>query len=121
VICAFIQAGRGRYNWVGFAAEDEPRRPTADQHLVGDVKEFVAALAAHSHQLVWLVGETTPELADAMAELPHVHLLNAISSLRRAGHLARLAALYFARGEEDDLDTLQPLYLRNPEWPTYEN
>jgi hypothetical protein len=37
-----------------------------------------------------------------------------VSGLRRAGQLARLAALHLAEGREDDLAALQPLYLQGP-------
>ena len=63
---------------------------------------------------VWLVGEMNPEVRSAMAARPLVTLIDGVSGLRRAGMLARLAASHLAAGQEDDLDRLQPIYLREP-------
>lgn len=114
VVCALLQAGRGRYNWCWFRAGELLQRPLAAEHHGGDAAEFSAALRQAAAQQVWLVGEVDPPLAQAVAELPHVLLLDEVSAWRRAGQLARLAALHFAAGSRDDLKTLQPLYLRNP-------
>ena len=114
LVCAYIQAGRGRYNWVFFEPDDLLRRPTAEEHGFGRIDEFVDALAAADERPLWLAGESTAELVDAAAGLPDVTMLDDISGLRRAGQLARVAALHLARGDADDLATLQPLYLRKP-------
>jgi tRNA threonylcarbamoyladenosine biosynthesis protein TsaB len=114
LVCAYIQAGRGRYNWLLFEPDDLLRRPGAEEHGFGRVDEFTDALAATDDRPLWLVGESTAELLDAVAGLPWVTALDGVSGLRRAGQLARVAALHLARGEADDLATLQPLYLRKP-------
>ena len=46
--------------------------------------------------------------------MSHVTVVDATSALRRAGNLARLAALHLDAGPQDDLAALEPLYLRNP-------
>jgi tRNA threonylcarbamoyl adenosine modification protein YeaZ len=127
-VCACIQAGRGRYNWVLFASGDLLRRPSAAEHHAGTAAEFAAALAALAPQPLWLAGEidtalrtalSAPEFA-APGALAHLRVLDAVSGLRRAGHLARLAALHLAAGiaganhNGDDLARLQPLYLHGP-------
>jgi tRNA threonylcarbamoyl adenosine modification protein YeaZ len=114
VVCAYIQAGRGRYNWCFFDPAEPLRRPTAAEHAAGATAEFAAALAARAPQLLWLVGELTPELAAAVKRLGHVLVMDAVSGMRRAGHLARLAAQHLAQGTADDLAALQPLYLQGP-------
>jgi len=117
-LCAFIQAGRGRFNWVLFDAKDVATslrwRPTAADHQAGTVHEFAAALADLAPQPVWLVGEPTNELTHAVTGLAHVCLVDAISGLRRAGHLARLGALDLAADAHQPLSALQPLYLHAP-------
>ncbi|MEZ4660056.1 MAG: tRNA (adenosine(37)-N6)-threonylcarbamoyltransferase complex dimerization subunit type 1 TsaB [Caldilineaceae bacterium] len=118
-VCAYIQAGRGRYNWLffipGSARASRLYKPTADEHAAGPVAEFAAALATAGDQHpIWLVGEPTAELRAAVAHLPHVALVDGASSLRRAGNLAHLAALHLAHGQTDELAALQPLYLRAP-------
>ena len=112
-ICAAIQAGRGRYNWAWFASHDLLQRPTGEEHHAGTVAEFVAHLAEHN-SAVWLAGELGADLHAAVADMPHVRSVDAITSLRRAGQLARLAALHLAAGHNDAIESLQPLYLRNP-------
>ena len=113
-VCACIQAGRGRYNWVFFAAGVCRWRPGLHDHHAGAAVDFAAALAALAPHAIWLAGELAPDLSTAVADLAHVALLDAVSAQRRAGNLARLAAQHLAAGECDDLAALQPLYLRNP-------
>ena len=115
-ICAAIQAGRGRYNWAWYGPAGLLQRPAADDHHAGTVEEFAAALAEHAGA-VWLAGELGSDLVNALAVAPnlvHVERVDAVSSLRRAGQLARLAALHLDAGVCDSVETLQPLYLRNP-------
>ena len=112
-ICAFLQAGRGRYNWAFFPAGSKLFRPSADEHGFGKIDAFHAALTDHS-QAVWLVGETTEEVGGSVAALSHLTLVDGVSALRRAGMLARLGALHLAAGHADSLDTLEPIYLREP-------
>jgi tRNA threonylcarbamoyladenosine biosynthesis protein TsaB len=112
-VCAYLQAGRGRYNWTLFNAEDRLWRPGVADHQGGDAAEFAQALAAQPEP-VWLVGEFDGALAQAVAPLPQVLMVDAVAGWRRAGYLAQLAAQRLAMGASDDLKTLQPLYLRNP-------
>jgi tRNA threonylcarbamoyladenosine biosynthesis protein TsaB len=114
LVCAYIQAGRGRYNWALFTGVDLLHRPGAAEHTGGTATEFAKSLASLAPQAVWLAGEMDGALAQSVADLAHVIILDAVSALRRAGHLARLAALHFTQGLQDDLGALQPLYLRNP-------
>ena len=113
-ICACIQAGRGRYNWAWFAAGDLLARPGAADHQAGNAAEVAAALAGADVSPLWLVGECGADLHSAVAPLAHVFIPDEVSSLRRASQLARLAALAIAAGRTESLDSLQPLYLRNP-------
>lgn len=113
VVCAAIQAGRGRYNWAWFGAQDLLSRPTAAEHHAGAVAEFAAALGSCS-RTVWLAGEIGHDLAAATATLPNVQVIDPAAALRRSGHLARLADLHLREGRQDEIAALQPLYLRNP-------
>jgi hypothetical protein len=85
----------------------------ADEHGFGKIDDFRAALAA-DQKPVWLVGEMTTELAGAVAGLANVTPVDGLSGLRRAGMLAWLAARHLAAGHADSLDTLEPIYLREP-------
>jgi tRNA threonylcarbamoyladenosine biosynthesis protein TsaB len=109
---AYIQAGRGRYNWAIFAEKLD--RPSATDHFAGTAAEFAAALATNSQQPIWLVGEVAPDLLNLVAPLPHVLVVDGVSAMRRAGILAYLAAQAINAGKVDNLGTLQPLYLQGP-------
>ncbi|MBV7329342.1 tRNA (adenosine(37)-N6)-threonylcarbamoyltransferase complex dimerization subunit type 1 TsaB [Chloroflexi bacterium TSY] len=117
ILCPYIQAGRGRYNWLLSSvdsAESTFARPDAATHSVGTNEEFVTMLQSLQPSFVWAIGELTTELHGAIIDLEHVTIVDAVSGLRRAGNLARLAARYFAANIQDNLEDLQPLYLRSP-------
>lgn len=113
-ICAVIHAGRGRYNWVNFTAGQARWRPAVADHHVGGVAELAAAFAQQPTMPILCVGEVDAPLVAALQPLPHVTVIDPVSGWRRAGHLARLAALHLAAGADDPLSTLEPLYLRAP-------
>lgn len=112
-ICAVLQAGRGRYNWVLFNGADRLWRPEASDHSMGRVEDLEVFLAQR-HTAIWLVGELTDELVEHAAGQTHVQIIDNISGLRRSSQLARLAVEQFDAGQYDDLRNLQPLYLNNP-------
>jgi tRNA threonylcarbamoyl adenosine modification protein YeaZ len=115
-ICAAIQAGRGRYNWAWYGRTDILHRPGVEEHHAGTVMEFSAHLVEYDG-IVWLVGEIGADLAAALSSAPalrHIHVVDSVSSSRRGGQLARLAALHLAGECADTVESLQPLYLRNP-------
>ena len=114
MVCAFIQAGRGRYNWAYFSGAGLLHRPAVDDHHAGALHELVDALADQPAASVWLAGELDDELRDAVAPLSHIHVIDATNAQRRAGQLARVAAQLLRSGVEDNLESLQPLYLRAP-------
>ena len=112
-ICAVLQAGRGRYNWVLFNGTDRLRRPEANDHSIGRAEDLDSFLRQR-RTAVWLVGELTDELVEQSTGQAHVHVIDNISGLRRASQLARLAIEQFDAGQYDDLHDLQPLYLSSP-------
>jgi tRNA A37 threonylcarbamoyladenosine modification protein TsaB len=114
VICAVLQAGRARYNWCFFSAEDLLFRPGAADHGSGTAGEMALALEEHAAPTLWLVGEVDAALREAVQTNPRVTAMDAVSGQRRAGELARLAAIYLAEGIEESVDSIQPLYLRAP-------
>jgi tRNA threonylcarbamoyladenosine biosynthesis protein TsaB len=113
-VCGFIQAGRGRYNWVFFTADHGGSRPSAADHHTGDVHSFVAALTQHPLRPIWLVGELDHDLSRGVESLSYVTVIEAIAGLRRAGHLAQIAQRLLLAGIDDTADALQPLYLQAP-------
>jgi len=114
VICATVAAGRGRFNWCFFAAEDLLFRPQATDHGAGSSAELAAVLHDHGAENIWLVGESDASLRAAVQHDGRITHMDDIAGLRRAGSLARLATLFFAEGVTESADGLQPLYLRAP-------
>jgi tRNA A37 threonylcarbamoyladenosine modification protein TsaB len=113
MVCACIQAGRGRFNWAWFSPHAVLHRPDAEEHTAGTAEEFVAALGSAT-TAVWVVGEVDRSLRTMLQSLSHVTVVAGAGELRRAGHLAALAAQHFAAGTCDEVSILQPLYLRAP-------
>ncbi len=110
-IWAFIQAGRGRYNWAIFQPGDLLQRPALADYGVGKADRLEAELVAHDHP-IWLVGEITQAVSQFARRKSNLYLVDSVSGLRRAGQVARLAALYLDAGYVETVDTLQPLYLQ---------
>lgn len=114
-LCAVIQAGRGRYNWASFSADNPLYRPVAADNHAGTAQELAGWLGEQGARTTWwLAGEIGDELAAAVAPLAQSTVLDPTFAMRRAGALARLAARHLAAGHADSLEALQPLYLRQP-------
>ena len=113
-VWAVIQAGRGRYNWARWRDAATPLELTAPDHHVGTATDLAGALSAQSEQPVWLVGEIGEDLAAVASGVAGVTVIDPVAGLRRAGVLARLAAMRLAAGETGDPLTLRPLYLQEP-------
>lgn len=118
LICPYIQAGRGRYNWALVSNDTitdiELWTPGKEEHCAGDVDRFVNFLTELAPKTCMVVGETDTELDQRVKTLQHVNTINQVSGLRRAGELARLAVKHLAAGHAISLSRLEPLYLRNP-------
>lgn len=73
--------------------------------------------APNLSEMVLVTGEVDAALADHLLNLPGSENLSIVSlagSLRRAGFLGELAWERFHRGDTDDLDTLEPVYVQQP-------
>ncbi len=110
VLCAVLQAGRGRlcvatYRWRGgeWHSHKEPRLTTW------------TALLEEIDSPTLFCGEIDLAGAEALAPLGELAvLLPGAARLRRAGFLAELAWGRLNRGEADDPATLVPIYLQYP-------
>lgn len=121
-VAAYLQAGRGRFNWCLFDGRDPLWRPGVDDHCAGTLDEFVAAVSMLEGP-TWLVGEETPALAQAIDErnatvapgtTARLVRIDEVAGMRRAGHLAHLAIHHLKQGTCDEISGLQPLYLNQP-------
>jgi tRNA threonylcarbamoyladenosine biosynthesis protein TsaB len=111
-ICAYMQAGRGRYHWAYLAGEPSLYRLQEADHHSGTAAEFAVQLRQQPQTL--LAGELTSELAEAVRPLIGVTVVVASFGWRRSGWLAHYAAPLLADGQNDSIETLQPIYLHHP-------
>lgn len=137
VVWPLLQAGRGRFNWAAAPADDPLWLPSVTEHCAGQVEALVAALQAEERP-VWLVGELSEALRQAVLGLAHVRCIDpgadfelaeqgkgaddAVRSREPAGMtlargevLARLALRHLRAGSPALTAPLQPLYLRPPQ------
>jgi tRNA threonylcarbamoyladenosine biosynthesis protein TsaB len=109
-LCAVLPAGRGRWcvGWYEFREGEWQRR--GDATLLNSV-ELIRAL----QEPALVCGEIDPPLAARVREAapPGVAVVDPASAARRAGYLAELAWQRYARGEQDDLASLAPMYVEH--------
>jgi tRNA threonylcarbamoyladenosine biosynthesis protein TsaB len=111
-VLAAVEAGRGRLCVARFAYSEGIPVQQGPTEL-----EAVNTWAPDLAEPVLLTGEIDAALAERLSALPGAENLAMVSpagSLRRAGYLAELGWDRFQRGETDDLDTTEPLYLQQP-------
>lgn len=138
-VWAVLQAGRGRFNWAAAPDDDPLWLPAAADHCAGQAGALVAALRAAGRP-VWLVGELSSALRQAVQGLAHVRCIDPVADFdlpedykstpgfsngagaERAGltetrgeGLARLAMRHLRAGSPACSAPLQPLYLRPPQ------
>ena len=115
LVVAFLQAGRGRVNWALFDGEMPTKRLTAEHHKQGSEADMIDALRKVSEstgRLVWLVGESSPDLKSICGNAGSwLTLIPNADGLRRSAVLARVAADLLSGGEADEWSQLEPLYL----------
>jgi tRNA threonylcarbamoyladenosine biosynthesis protein TsaB len=112
-VIAVIQAGRGRVFWApyghgpgGWGAQEAPALST------------LPALANAIVRPVVFAGEISPadqETLTQWAGKARANFLPPALAVRRAGYLAELAWKRHQAGEADDLATLSPIYLQQPD------
>ena len=137
VVWPLLLAGRGRFNWAAAPADDPLWLPSVAEHCAGQVEALVAALQAEERP-VWLVGELSDALRQAVQGLAHVRCIDPGADFELAGQgkgaddavhsrepagmtlargevLARLALRHLRAGSPALTAPLQPLYLRPPQ------
>ncbi len=144
VVWPLLQAGRGRFNWAAAPADDPLWLPSVTEHCAGQVEALVAALRAEERP-VWLVGELTDALRQAVQGLTYVRCIDPAADFDLPGQgkgaarfpkgtgddppdrgqagmtqtrgegLARLAMRHLRAGSPAHTAPLQPLYLRPPQ------
>ena len=144
VVWPLLQAGRGRFNWAVAPADDPLWLPSVAEHHAGQTEALVEALRAEEHP-VWLVGELSDALRQAVQGLIHVRCIDPAADFDLPGQgkgaprlpkgagddphgrgqvgmtqtrgegLARLAMRHLRAGSPARTAPLQPLYLRPPQ------
>lgn len=109
-VFAILEAGRGRICVGTF--QYKGGQPVQQ----GDIALYESLLwRPDLSTKAWAAGEISPRLAEHLRSLPGAENLTIVSfagSLRRAGFLAELAWERLRRNQQDDLDTLSPIYLQ---------
>ncbi|MHB1318148.1 MAG: tRNA (adenosine(37)-N6)-threonylcarbamoyltransferase complex dimerization subunit type 1 TsaB [Anaerolineae bacterium] len=111
-ILAVDEAGRGRI-CVGRYSYENGLPALQGSIQLQQAEEWTPDLS----EMVLVTGEVDAALADHLLSLPGAENLSIVSlagSLRRAGFLGELAWERLERGDTDDLDTLEPVYVQQP-------
>ncbi|MCY4115781.1 MAG: tRNA (adenosine(37)-N6)-threonylcarbamoyltransferase complex dimerization subunit type 1 TsaB [Caldilineaceae bacterium] len=127
-----LQAGRGRFNWAPAPLDDPLWLPPVSEHRAGQADELAAALRTENRP-VWLAGELTDDLRQAVQGLHRVRCIDPspdfdlpadgrgsaltaqFGSMESRGEsLARLALRHLRAGSTALTTPLQPLYLLPP-------
>lgn len=113
-VIATLSAGRGRHAWQCFATPDMDETPLPATPIIETIKEIAAQLADYQGPTMHFVGELTVAERRYLAETvgDRVRVASVAQSVRRPAVVAELAWQRYQRGEFDDLDQLEPLYLR---------
>ncbi len=114
-VVALVQAGRGRVCWTTYAHGPGGWASQAPFRL-----STVAEMAASIVRPTTFAGELLPADQETLMQAlgrARAHFLPPALTMRRAGFLAELAWRRFANGEADDLATLNPIYLHEPDKP----
>lgn len=115
-LCAMLAAGRERHAYAFYppdATRDAPHASPPALHKIAGVAD---ALETYEDEgIIHVVGELTAAERRFLQEkeelASRIHLLSPALSVRRPAMLAELAWQRLTRGEQDDLHTLEPIYL----------
>lgn len=117
-VCALLEAGRGEAASAIIAPGGARRREdriTGPDELLDEIRALADDDATESGDAMLFCGEGLPPWAESIrAALGRRAILCHTPPSARAGSLAALAAQRLAQGQTDDLDALQPRYLRMP-------
>ncbi len=110
-VCALLEAGRGE----AASSLSGPDGMRIREDRITGPEELLDELEPLAGEGVLFCGEGLPPWADAIrARLSNCSILCHAPPSARADSLASLAGARLAIGETDDLDSLQPNYLRMP-------
>ena len=117
-VCALLEAGRGEAASALVAPGGARRRDdkiTGPDELLDEIRALADGDDTESGDQMLFCGEGMPPWAESIrAVLGRRAILCHTPPSARAGSLAALAAQRLAQGQTDDLDALQPRYLRMP-------
>jgi len=110
-VIAIAKAGRkrflaARYQWEGqtWGQSDAPQLTT------------IAELAQQLTEATLIAGEVNAEQAEILCKEAkgEITVVSPLHRVRRPGVLAELGAMKLANNEQDDLNSLSPIYLKEP-------
>ena len=110
-ICPVFNAGRGEV-----ASAVYQRKRNAWQQITGEHISTVQSMCSEIAVKTLFCGEYSAVIAPQIKELlgSKAVIPDGMTDIRRASFLAALGSRRLARGETDELATLQPVYLRRP-------
>jgi tRNA threonylcarbamoyladenosine biosynthesis protein TsaB len=108
-VCPLQPAGRGEIATATFQQIDGDWRRLAEERIT-----TIDELAKQIDTTTIFCGRFPEEAATRLVELLGEKAIVYNKTMRRAGFLAELGWRRLERGENDDIATLQPLYLRRP-------
>jgi tRNA threonylcarbamoyladenosine biosynthesis protein TsaB len=107
-ICPSLPAGRSQVAWALFRKDGDDLRQMKDERL-NTLEELVEAVT----ERVIFCGEAAPGLVDLLRSTD-AEVVADFSPQARLEALAVIGESRLARGEHDDVESLQPFYLRPP-------
>jgi tRNA threonylcarbamoyladenosine biosynthesis protein TsaB len=107
-ICPSLPAGRSQVAWTLFRKDGDQLRQMKDERL-NTLEELVEAVT----ERVIFCGEAAPGLVDLLRSTD-AEVVADFSPQARLEALAVIGESRLARGEHDDVESLQPFYLRPP-------
>ncbi len=113
-VCALIEAGRNNLYVGRFAQSGGPQEVAGQDYSVVTFDELVSSI----ERTTLFCGEAARPLEGRLRERlgPQGLVAGAAPPTRRATVLARLGHRRLSEGEPDDLETLQPIYMRGSQF-----
>jgi tRNA threonylcarbamoyl adenosine modification protein YeaZ len=108
-ICPLQEAGRGEIATALYQMQNGEWQKTIEEHIT-TVERLCPDIASRTLFCGRFSPDTVKRIVENLGELA----VTVPGTLRRAGVLAELGWRRLERGENDDVATLQPLYLRRP-------
>jgi tRNA threonylcarbamoyladenosine biosynthesis protein TsaB len=114
IICPILDALRGNVYTALYKFKGATLERISD-YLVISIEELITLLKEYSEPYTF-IGDAVPIFKNTLSDtLTEVQFAPAHLNLVRASSLGELGLTYLALGEQDDINTFAPIYLRKPQ------